>query len=119
MHTQLTDKERYDYMLYNSGMFWVWNPEMKGVWDKDKDAWLCKYGMEGNEEIQKNSIAMKKRINELENAISTTITDVQRIQVKIEEIVKALSSAVEQGNQLHIGIVLGQSIQQLSDIAHK
>jgi hypothetical protein len=43
---------------------------------------------------------------------------VEHIIVKIEEIIHSLRTAIEQGNDLHIGIVLGQSIKQLEEIAY-
>jgi hypothetical protein len=42
----------------------------------------------------------------------------EQIAVKIEEIIHSLRTAIEQGNDLHIGIVLGQSLKQLEEIAY-
>jgi len=45
--------------------------------------------------------------------------EIEQIQVKIEEVINALHSAIERGNDLHLGIVLGQSIKQLEDIVYR
>jgi hypothetical protein len=42
----------------------------------------------------------------------------EQIAVKIEEIIHSLRTTIEQGNDLHIGIVLGQSLKQLEEIAY-
>ena len=46
-------------------------------------------------------------------------TEIEQIQVQIEEIISALHSAIEKGNDLHLGIVLGQSLKRLEDIAYR
>lgn len=43
------------------------------------------------------------------------IDDAKRIA---GEVVSALSNAIEQGQQLHIGIVLGQSIKELQELQY-
>lgn len=45
--------------------------------------------------------------------------DIEQIQVKLEEVINALHSAIERGNDLHLGIVLGQSLKQLEDIVYR
>ena len=44
--------------------------------------------------------------------------EIEQIQVHIEEIISALHSAIEKGNDLHLGIVLGQAIKRLENIAY-
>lgn len=46
-------------------------------------------------------------------------TEIEQIQVQLEEIISALHSAIEKGNDLHLGIVLGQSLKRLEDIAYR
>jgi len=45
--------------------------------------------------------------------------ELEAIQVKLKEITNALHSAIEKGNDLHLGIVVGQTIRQLEEIACK
>lgn len=45
--------------------------------------------------------------------------EIEQIQVHIEEIISALHSAIEKGNDLHLGIVLGQSLKRLEDIVYR
>lgn len=45
-------------------------------------------------------------------------TQIEQIKVRLEEVLHCLNTAIERGNDLHLGIVLGQSIKELSDIAY-
>ena len=45
--------------------------------------------------------------------------EVEQIKVHLEEVINALHSAIEKGNDLHLGIVLGQSLKRLEDIAYR
>ena len=59
-----------------------------------------------------------KRIEFLEEQLEDKqqqIDDAKRIA---GDIVSALSNAIEQGQQLHIGIVLGQSIKELQELQY-
>lgn len=46
-------------------------------------------------------------------------TQLEQNQIQLEEIANSLSSVIEQGNPLFIGIILGQSLQKLIAIAYK
>mgnify|MGYP003350639803 FL=1 len=43
--------------------------------------------------------------------------DLEHIQKRLEYIIDALDRAIEGGNDLHLGIVVGQTLTQLKDIA--
>lgn len=42
----------------------------------------------------------------------------QQIKVRLEEVIICLNTAIERGNDLHLGIVLGQSLKELTDITY-
>jgi hypothetical protein len=92
-------KKEYDDMLA-TGMFFEWNPKMCGIWETDKEAWIKEYSEAC--EIFDNAPDYKEN---LENIIK-----------RLENIIEALDRAVEGGNDLHLGIVIGQSLTQLKDI---
>jgi hypothetical protein len=54
-----------------------------------------------------------------EDIMAGKITESKNIQLKLEEIIDALRNAIEKGNDLHLGIVIGQTLKQLEDIAYK
>lgn len=43
---------------------------------------------------------------------------IEQIKVRLEEVIHSLNTAIEKGNDLHLGIVLGQSLKELTDIAY-
>ena len=45
--------------------------------------------------------------------------DLEKIQDRLENIIDALQNAIEKGNDLHLGIVVGQTLSQLKDIARR
>lgn len=96
-------KEHYNEMLA-SGMFFEWNPDMCGIWETDRDKWIEKYA---------NSVVgweVKLKNNDHK-------ADLEHIIKRLEYIIEALDRAVEGGNDLHLGIVIGQTLIQLKDIA--
>jgi len=97
---QIDYKKEYDDMLA-TGMFFEWNPDMCGIWETDKEKWIKQYADAC--EIFDNAPDHKK---DLENIIK-----------RLEHIIEALDRAVEGGNDLHLGIVIGQTLIQLKDIA--
>jgi hypothetical protein len=100
-------KFHYDAML-NSGMFFEWNPDMCGLWEADMVKWIEKYG-NGVEAEELN----------VEEPMPNHYHELQSIQLKLQEIIDALRNAIEKGNDLHLGIVVGQTLKQLEDIAYK
>ena len=54
-----------------------------------------------------------------ENEIHDLKTELEQIKFHLEEIISALHSSIERGNDLHLGIVLGQSLKRLEDIAYR
>ena len=54
-----------------------------------------------------------------ENEIHDLKTELEQIKVHLEIIIDALHSAIEKGNDIHLRIVLGQSIKRLEDIAYR
>jgi hypothetical protein len=98
-------KKHYDDMLA-SGMFFEWNPDMCGIWETDKDKWIEKYGY-GVEAEELN----------VQEPMPNYKADLEHIIKRLEHIIEALDRAVESGNDLHLGIVIGQTLIQLKDIA--
>ena len=98
-------KKHYDNML-ESGMFFEWNPDMCGLWEADMVKWIEKYG---------NGVEAE----ELKTIETDYRQDLEKIQLKLQEIIDALRNAIEKGNDLHLGIVVGQTLKQLEDIAYK
>jgi len=43
---------------------------------------------------------------------------IEQIKARLEEVINSLNTAIEKGNDLHLGIVLGQSLKELTDIAY-
>ena len=96
-------KEHYNQML-STGMFFEWNPDMCGIWETDKEKWIEKYA---------NAVIgweAKLKLNDSKG-------DLEDIINRLENIIEALDRAVESGNDLHLGIVIGQTLTQLKDIA--
>jgi len=54
-----------------------------------------------------------------EDIMAGKITESKNTQIKLQEIIDALRNAIEKGNDLHLGIVIGQTLKQLEDIAYK
>ena len=98
-------KKHYDDMLA-SGMFFEWNPDMCGIWETDRDKWIEKYG-NGVEAEELN----------VQEPMPNYQADLEHIVKRLEHIIEALDRAVESGNDLHLGIVIGQTLIQLKDIA--
>ena len=89
-------------------MFFEWNPDMCGLWEADMVKWIEKYG-NGVEAEELN----------VEEPMPNHYHELQSIQLKLQEIIDALRNAIEKGNDLHLGIVVGQTLKQLEDIAYK
>ena len=89
-------------------MFFEWNPDMCGLWEADMVKWIEKYG-DGVEAEELN----------VQEPMPEHYQELQNIQLKLEEIIDALRNAIEKGNDLHLGIVIGQTLKQLEDIAYK
>lgn len=123
-------KKEYDGLL-ESGMFYEWYPTMSGTWDADKENWSSLYdeilkSRKTVEDNQKNIfdetinnykeeiIKRNTRIEFLEGSVKRSDERLENVVNKVESVIDALGRAIEQGNQLNIGIVLGQSLQQLS-----
>ncbi len=100
-------KKHYDDLL-GTGMFFEWNPDMCGIWETDKDKWIDKYG----NGVEAEELVVKEPMPEY-------YQELQNIQLKLQEIIDALRNAIEKGNDLHLGIVIGQTLKQLEDIAYK
>jgi hypothetical protein len=100
-------KKHYDNML-ESGMFFEWNPDMCGLWEADMVKWIEKYG----NGVEEEELVVKEPMPEY-------YQELQNIQLKLQEIIDALRNAIEKGNDLHLGIVVGQTLKQLEDIAYK
>jgi hypothetical protein len=54
-----------------------------------------------------------------EDIMAGKITESKNTQIKLQEIIDALRNAIEKGNDLHLGIVIGQTLKQLEDIAYR
>lgn len=99
-------KKHYDDMLA-SGMFFEWNPTLSGDWESDMHKWIEKWG--NGVQAEELKIAVKPMSyyeEELEDVIK-----------RLEDVIAALETAIERGNDLHLGIVVGQTLTQLKDIA--
>jgi hypothetical protein len=97
-------KFHYDAML-NSGMFFEWNPDMCGLWEADMVKWIEKYG---------NGIEAEE-LN-VQEPMPEYYQELKDVQLKLQEVIDALRNAIEKGNDLHLGIVLGQSLGELKII---
>lgn len=62
---------------------------------------------------------LRERITHLESLIEDTKDEILIIQSELESILSALHNAVENGVQLNIGIVVGQTMSKLSEIIGK
>ena len=67
------------------------------------------------EDIMKGKITEEVNVKQ---SISDHVEELKEIQVKLEEIINALKNAIERGNDLHLGIVVGQTLKQLEEIAY-
>ena len=94
--------------------------------------WYSKYLMtydnkimeEFNEQIMKETCVeepsseeqLKERILQLEGKLEDASCELEIIKSEVKDMLSALSTAVENGVQLNIGIVLGQIMSKLTDI---
>jgi hypothetical protein len=62
---------------------------------------------------------LRERILQLELKLEDAECEIEIIQSEVKSILSALSNAVENGVQLNIGIVLGQTMSKLTDMLHK
>ena len=62
---------------------------------------------------------LRERITHLESLIEDTRDEILIIQTELEYILNALHNAVENGVQLNIGIVVGQTMSKLTEIIGK
>lgn len=99
-------KKHYNDMLA-SGMFFEWNPSLSGDWEVDMVRWIEKYGH-----------AVEAEQLNVTEPMSDHAEELKEIQLKLEEIINALKNAIERGNDLHLGIVVGQTLKQLEEIAY-
>lgn len=58
-----------------------------------------------------------KTLNDMAN--KNIAADLEKIQDRLENIIDALQNAIEKGNDLHLGIVVGQTLSQLKDISRR
>lgn len=73
--------------------------------------WYRKYLMSYDDKLLKQFEDMAKQ--------KDITLEIQNIQNRIENIIDALQNAIEKGNDLHLGIVVGQTLSQLKDIARR
>ena len=59
-----------------------------------------------------------KRIEFLQEQLDDKQQQIEYAKRIAGDVVSALSNAIEQGQQLHIGIVLGQSIKELQELQY-
>jgi hypothetical protein len=114
--------------LLNSGMFFEFHPELTGDWDKDKDYWnkINNNPIVSNEtylDVENNIKSveeqLRERILQLEGKLEDAECEIEIIKSEVQGILSALSNAVENGVQLNIGIVVGQTMSKLTDIIYK
>lgn len=129
MSTYKFYQDSYDRLL-KSGMFFEFHPNLSGDWYNDKDEWVKiqegRITNHGNEVYLDQEEADLNRIEELENALQSaklTMEDVKQqlelITAELTHIHDALSSAVENGVQMNIGIVVGQTMVRLENLIYK
>lgn len=124
--TNDSNKKDY-YKLLGSGMFFEFHPELSGDWELDKNIWndinSSKVSNETYLDLENNieliETELKEKIIQLESRLEDARDTVTIIQLEIRSILNALSNAVENGIQFNIGIVLGQTMSKLSEIAEK
>lgn len=61
---------------------------------------------------------LRERILRLEDKLEDAKCELNIIKSEVQDMLTALSTAVENGVQLNIGIVLGQIMSKLTDILH-
>jgi hypothetical protein len=61
---------------------------------------------------------LRERILRLEDKLEDATCELNIIKSEVQDMLTALSTAVENGVQLNIGIVLGQIMSKLTDILH-
>ncbi len=109
-------KKHYDKMLA-SGMFFEWNPELSGDWESDRRKWIDKWG-NGVKAEELEVDTQEQYPEECPDLPELNYqADLEHIVKRLEHIIEALDRAVESGNDLHLGIVIGQTLIQLKDIA--
>lgn len=123
-----TDSLKQSYKeLLNSGMFFEFHPELTGDWDKDKQEWhKINNPIVSNEtylDVENKTKAveeqLRERILQLEGKLEDAECEIEIIKSEVQGILSALSNAVENGVQLNIGIVVGQTMSKLTDIIYK
>ena len=121
-----SNKKEY-YKVLASGMFFEFYPELSGDWELDKNIWndinSSKVSNETYLDLENNldpiETELREKIIQLESRLEDARDTVTIIQSEIRSILGALSNAVENGIQFNIGIVLGQTMSKLSEIAEK
>lgn len=120
-------KLNYDKLL-SSGMFFEFHPQLTGDWNKDKETW---YDIQNNKKVSNETYLdvedniksteeqLRERVAHLESLIEDTRDEILIIQTELESILSALHNAVENGVQLNIGIVVGQTMSKLTEIIGK
>lgn len=120
-------KLNYDKLL-SSGMFFEFHPELTGDWNKDKETW---YEIQNNKKVSNETYLdvedniksteerLRERITHLETIIADTKEEIEIIEYELQSILDALQNAVENGVQLNIGIVVGQTMSKLTEIIGK
>ena len=73
--------------------------------------------VENNEKSTEEKL--RERILKLESLLEDTRDEIEIIQLELQSILDALQNAVENGVQLNIGIVVGQTMSKLTDIIGK
>lgn len=69
--------------------------------------------------IKSTEEQLRERITHLETVIADTKEEIEIIEYELQSILDALQNAVENGVQLNIGIVVGQTMSKLTEIIGK
>lgn len=69
--------------------------------------------------IKSTEEKLRERITHLETIIADTKEEIEIIEYELQSILDALQNAVENGVQLNIGIVVGQTMSKLTEIIGK
>lgn len=129
MSTYKFYQDSYDRLL-KSGMFFEFHPNLTGDWYTDKDEWIKiqqgKLTNHGNEVYLDQEEIDLNRIEELQNNVESKeliIEDLKQqleiIKTELTYVHDALSAAVENGVQINIGIVVGQTMVRLENLIYK
>lgn len=71
-----------------------------------------------NEKLYERINHLSKEVISLEKELEDNKEKIERAKRIAGDIVSALCNAIENGQQLHIGIVLGQSIKELQELQY-